>query len=255
VYVLDTGIRLTHVDFEGRASFGYNAVGGTNEPLIEHGTSIASFAVGKTYGVAKKAHVIDVNVFGDSSATSDSIILDGFNWAVDDIIANNRVNVSVINMSLGGARTANSPWDAAIQNAFDLGILVVVAAGNENLNASTRSPASSPAALTVGNIDKTNVRNNESPSFGSNYGPAVKIFAPGTAVTGASLQSDTAVIDTTGTSDASPHVAGLACYLRGLYGPSSAKDITQQILELATKDVVVDPKGSANLLAYNGSGR
>lgn len=255
VYVLDTGIRLTHVDFEGRASFGYNAAGGSNEPVVEHGTSVASHAVGKTYGVAKKAQVIDVKVFDDKSSTTDSIILDGFNWAVDDIIAKNRVKVSVINMSLGGARTANSPWDAAIQNAFDLGILVVVAAGNENTNASTRSPASAPAALTVGNINKDNVRHNDYPGYGSNYGPAVKIFAPGVSVTGASVLSDTATVDTTGTSDSTPHVAGLACYLRGLYGPSSAKEVTQRILGLATKDVVVDPKGSANLLAYNGSGK
>jgi oryzin len=149
----------------------------------------------------------------------------------------------VINMSLGGQ--ASTTWDAAITAAFTKGVLAVVAAGNENTLASTSSPARSPEVICVGNMQKDNSR--YTGQFGSNYGEVVDIFAAGT-----NIVSDSGTSSKTGTSMASPHVAGLVSYLRGLEGPSTAKDIKARIYALATPNVVTDVKGSVNLLAYNG---
>lgn len=99
-YVLDSGIRLTHEEFGGRATFGYNPAGGDNVDTMGHGTHVAATIAGSTFGVAKGAEVIDIKVFGEGPSTSD-IILDGFQWAVDDIIAKDRVGRAVLNLSLG----------------------------------------------------------------------------------------------------------------------------------------------------------
>jgi oryzin len=151
-------------------------------------------------------------------------------------------------MSLGGS--ASATWDAAITAGFQKGVLAVVAAGNENKLASTSSPARSPEVICVGNIQSDGARYRT-----SNYGDAVDIFAAGTNIISASYQSDSGTASKTGTSMASPHVAGLVSYIRGLEGPSTAKDIKARIYALATKDVLSDVKESANLLAYNGISR
>jgi oryzin len=202
---------------------------------------------GKTYGVAKKTTLVAVKVF-DGSSGSASAVIGGFNWAVNDIVSKGRTNTAVINMSLGGS--ASSTWDAAITAGFQKGVLAVVASGNENTDASNSSPARSPEVICVGNVQKDGSRYGG--QYGSNYGSVVDIFAAGTDVVSASYSSDTGSSSKTGTSMAAPHVAGLVSYIRGLEGPSTAKDIKARIYNLATKDVVTDVKGSANLLAYNG---
>lgn len=249
-YVVDTGIRITHRDFGGRAQFGYNAVGGDNNDNQGHGTHVAGTVGGTTYGVAKNTTLIAVKVFEGAQGSASSVI-GGFDWAVNDIVTKNRQNASVINMSLGGP---GSPvWDQAITEAWDRGVLAVVASGNENQLASNRSPARSPEVICVGNVQSNDAR--RSGSTGSNYGPAVDIFAAGTGILSAYYNSDTATASLSGTSMASPHVAGLVSYLRGVEGLSSAKDIKARVLELATTGRVTDAQGSANLLAYNGNGR
>lgn len=211
---------------------------------------VAGTIGGTTYGVAKKTTLIAVKIFEGNNGTTSTVIA-GFNWAVNDIVEKGRQNTAVINMSLGGPGSAT--WDAAITSAWNAGVLSVVAAGNENQLASNRSPARSPEPLTVGNIQSNYAR--YTGSTGSNYGPAVDIFAAGTGVVSTYRTSDSATATLTGTSMAAPHVAGLVSYLRGLEGASSAADIRARVLELATPDLVTDTRDSANLVAYNGNGR
>ncbi|KAJ4992443.1 subtilase [Stagonosporopsis vannaccii] len=249
-YVVDTGIRTTHQDFGGRAQFGFNAVGGDNNDNQGHGTHVAGTVGGTTYGVAKQTTLIAVKVFEGTQGSASAVIA-GFDWAVNDIVSKGRQNSAVINMSLGGP--GSTVWDQAITAAWNRGVLAVVASGNENQLASNRSPARSPEVLCVGNVQSNDAR--RSGTSGSNFGPAVDIFAAGTGIISAYYTSDTATASLTGTSMASPHVAGLVSYLRGLEGLSSAAAIKARVLELATPNRVTDAQGSANLLAYNGNGR
>jgi oryzin len=198
--------------------------------------------------VAKKTNLIAVKIFEGNEGSASTVIA-GFEWAVNDIVAKGRTNTAVINMSLGGQGSAT--WDAAITEAWAQGVLAVVAAGNENQLASNRSPARSPEALCVGNVQSNDLRYQG--TTGSNYGPAVDIWAPGTSILSTYASSDNARAALTGTSMASPHVAGLVSYLRGLEGYSSAADVKARVLELATPDRVSDGQGAANLLAYNGN--
>lgn len=247
-YVVDTGIRITHTDFEGRASWGYNAVNSNNTDNNGHGTHVAGTVGSKTYGVAKKTNLIAVKIFEGQSGSASTVIA-GFDWAVNDIVTKGRQKTGVINMSLGGP--GSTTWDAAVTEAWEQGVLVVVAAGNENQLASNRSPGRSPETLCVGNV-QSNDNRYQGPT-GSNFGPAVDIWAAGTGILSTYYTSDRARAALTGTSMASPHVAGLVSYLRGLEGPSTAEAVKARVLELATPGRVTDGQGAANLLAYNGN--
>ncbi|CBX96117.1 hypothetical protein IAQ61_001299 [Plenodomus lingam] len=249
-YIVDTGIRITHNDFEGRATWGFNAVNTNNNDNQGHGTHVAGTVGGRTYGVAKRTNLIAVKVFETNSSPSSTVIA-GFQWAVNDIVSKRRTNSAVINMSLGGIGSA--AWDAAITAAWSQGVLAVVASGNENTLASTRSPARSPEALTVGNLNTNDARYNGAGA--SNYGPAVDIWAAGTGVVSTYFQSNTATATLTGSSMACPHVAGLVSYLRGLEGLSTAAAVRARVIALATPGRVTDGQGAANLVAYNGNGR
>ena len=245
-YVVDTGININHVDFEGRASNGYNAVGGQFVDSVGHGTHVAGTMGSKTYGISKKANLIAVKVFsGESGSTS--VILDGYQWAVNDIRSKGRQNKAVINMSLGGG--FSSAFNRAVASAFNGGVVTVVAAGNENENASNSSPASAPEAITVGAIARDNSRS----SF-SNFGSVVDIFAPGTNILSTWIGSTTATNTISGTSMASPHVAGLVLYLQALENLTSPSAVASRLTALATTNAVTDTQGSPNRLAYNGNG-
>ncbi|KAF2260681.1 subtilisin-like protease-like protein [Lojkania enalia] len=250
-YVIDTGIRTTHNEFSGgRAIWGYNAVNNQNTDNAGHGTHVAGIIGGSTYGVAKKTTLIAVKIFEGNSGTT-STVLKGYEWAVNDIVSKGRQKTAVLNLSLGGA--GSTTWDQAMASGYQQGVLAVVAAGNENVPASTRSPARSPEPITVGNAQPNDARYGG--SSGSNYGPAVDIFAAGTSITSAYRTSDSATQVLSGTSMASPHVAGLVSYLRGLEGEMSAEAVKARVLALATKNRITDARDSANLLAYNGNGR
>lgn len=277
-YVFDTGIRLSHEEFEGRARFGINGVTGsteqtgTNSDTSGHGTHVAATIVGKTYGVAKKATVVDVKVFdGDTVCQNDSNhprlftnilqgstswILTGMTWAIDEIVSKGAQNSSVLNLSLSsvGGTTA---LDNAVLAAYQQGVLAVVAAGNSNQPTTDVSPARLPQSFTVGMTQPDRGRVNIIEDiYGSNYGPELDVFAPGRDIISAAHTSDTGTATKTGTSMAAPLVAGLVCYLRGLESGLGTPDaVTNRILELAIPDVVGDPKGSPNLLVNNGSGR
>ena len=247
-YIVDTGIRLTHQDFTGRAVFGYNAVSGSdNNDNQGHGTHVAGTVGGRTYGVAKQTALIAVKVFEGNNGSASAVIA-GFDWAVNDIVSKGRQNTAVINMSLGGP--GSTVWDQAITAAWNRGVLAVVAAGNENQLASNRSPARSAEVLCVASIASNDARS----SF-SNHGAAVDIFAAGSSIVSTYYRSDTDTATLSGTSMASPHVAGLVSYLRGVEGASSAASVRQRVLDLATRGRVTDTQNSVNLLAYNGNGR
>ncbi|KAF2009518.1 oryzin precursor [Aaosphaeria arxii CBS 175.79] len=248
-YVIDTGIRTTHQEFEGRASFGFNAVNTVDTDNAGHGTHVSGIIGGKTYGVAKKTNLIAVKIFEGNSGTT-STVLKGFDWAVNDVVSKSRQSTGVLNLSLGGP--GSTVWDQAITAAWAQGVLVVVAAGNENTLASTRSPARSPETICVGNV-QSNLKRYGGGS-GSNYGPAVDIFAAGTNVISAYRTSDSATTSLTGTSMASPHVAGLVSYLRGIE-PATAEVIKKKVLDLAITGLVTDLMESKDRLAYNGNGR
>ncbi|KAK4159553.1 putative serine protease with a subtilisin domain [Cladorrhinum sp. PSN259] len=250
-YVIDTGIRPTHVEFEGRARLGFNALAGSDDnDNYGHGTHVAGTIAGKTYGVAKKAEIVAVKVFDTYSSAS--VVLSGFAWAVSNI---SDPSTSIINMSLGGPPSA--AINAAVASAFDSGVLTVASAGNSGVDASTTSPASAPEAITVGAVDIENQR----PDW-SNYGTVVDIFAPGVEVLSAWSGSDEDSLVTEGTSMAAPHVSGLILYLKGLErggvvgrAVSTAAQVVERVKWLGTKGVVEDGgEGSPNLLAYNGSG-
>ncbi|PYH79294.1 Allergen Asp f 13 [Aspergillus uvarum CBS 121591] len=246
-YIVDTGILSSHDEFGGRVLLAYNAAGGQHVDGVGHGTHVAGIIGGRTYGVAKRATLVSVKVFvGESSSTS--VILDGFNWAVNDIVSKNRTSKSVINMSLGGSYS--STFNDAVENAFDEGVLSIVAAGNENRDASRTSPASAPDAVTVAAINRRNSRSNF-----SNYGSFVDIFAPGEDILSSWIGSDTTTRSISGTSMATPHVAGLTMYLMALENLSTPAAVTARLKALATRNVVTNTAGSPNLLAYNGNGR
>ncbi|KAL6922902.1 hypothetical protein ACHAP8_011539 [Fusarium lateritium] len=250
-YVVDSGVNIGHAEFEGRAVAGHSVFDGQHVDTIGHGTHVAGTIAGKTFGVAKKAQVISVKVFqGRESSTSAT--LDGFNWAVNDIISKKRAARSVINLSLGGRYSP--AWTAAVDSAFKSGILVVVAAGNgdENGNplpASGESPANARNAITVGAIDPDwNVA-----SF-TNYGPEVDVMAPGVQIESAGIASSSAVKTMSGTSMACPHVAGLALYLQVKENLSSPDAVTKRIKALGTSGQITGRlNGSPNLVAFNGA--
>ncbi|KAK3376533.1 oryzin precursor [Lasiosphaeria ovina] len=249
-YIVDTGIRTTHVEFEGRAQLGYNAYPGSDfVDNYGHGTHTAGTIGSRAYGVAKKSTLISVKVFDTGSSTT-AIVLDGYTWAVKNITASGRADTSVISMSLGGPYS--EAFNTAVHNAFADGVLSVVAAGNDGVDANSTSPASAPDAITVGAIDVTNTR-----AYWSNFGALVDIFAPGVNVLSCWNENDTDSLEEDGTSMATPHIAGLVLYLKSVDKAANAKAaaITAKIKSLATKGVVQSAgTGSPNMIAYNGNG-
>jgi oryzin len=245
VYVLDSGIYLQHEEFQGRAVFGADTSGVSSEK--QHGTLVAAIVNGVTYGVAKKATVVDVQVLGDNGGSS-SGVLAGLSWTVNNVVSENRVGKAVINMSLSGANSVI--FNNAVQSAIDAGIPVVAAAGNANQDASSSSPANQPNVITVAASNKDYQR-----WAWSNWGPACDIFAPGEGITSAWPTSASATYTTSGTSEAAPYVAGVVAYLLSLEGSRTPAQIWSRVQELAIKDKITDIKGIPSLLVYNGIGK
>ncbi|HYN85477.1 MAG TPA: S8 family peptidase, partial [Pyrinomonadaceae bacterium] len=242
-YVIDTGIRRTHTQFGGRANGnGYTAINdgqGTND-CNGHGTHVAGTIGGSTYGVAKSVQLHAVRVLGCNGSGSTSGVIAGVDW-----VRLNRVNPAVANMSLGGG--ASSALDTAVNNLHNSGVPIIVAAGNSNANACNYSPARATNAITVGSTTSTDARS----SF-SNYGTCLDIFAPGSSILSAWYTSDTASNTISGTSMASPHVAGVAALYRQANPSASASTVRNAIVNGATTGVVTSPgTGSPNRLLYS----
>lgn len=246
-YVVDSGIRITHDDFEGRAENAFTAFAGIYTDIIGHGTHVSGTIGGKTYGVAKKTKLLNVKVFlGPTSSTA--MILDGFNFAVNDIVTKGRTKVAAINMSLGGGKS--DAFNDAVESASAQGVISIVAAGNDNKDACDGSPASAPSAITVGAIDKTW----QIASY-SNWGKCVDIFTPGTAILSTWWRTDTDTNTISGTSMATPHTVGLALYAMSVHGVSGVAAVTQFLIDTATKNGVLgDVHGAPNLIGNNNNG-
>jgi subtilisin family serine protease len=205
-YVIDTGVRVTHQDFEGRASHGYDAIDDDNtaDDGNGHGTHVAATIAGAAHGVAKKANVVAVRVLDDNGSGTTEQVIAGIDW-----VTQNHEGPSVANMSLGGG--ADPALDAAVAKAIASGVTFAVAAGNESTDAGQGSPARVPEAITVASSTEDDAQ-----SDFSNFGQIVDIYAPGSDITSAWNDSDTGTETISGTSMASPHVAGAAAvYLAG----------------------------------------
>ena len=223
-YIVDTGILPTHTEFESRASTGYDAI----TPLAPqadcngHGTHVAGTVGGKTYGVAKAVRLIGVRVLDCGGSGSTAGVIDGVNW-----VAKHRVKPAVANMSLGGG--ASTALDRAVKAAIDSGVTFVVAGGNDNLPACWFSPARVSGAITVGATTNTDGK-----TSWSNYGSCLDLFAPGSGITSSWITSTTSTNTISGTSMASPHVAGVAAlYLQGNRA-STPKQVRDAIVANAT---------------------
>ncbi|MFD7894598.1 S8 family peptidase [Streptomyces sp. NPDC059568] len=239
VFVIDTGVRITHQDFGGRASYGYDAVDGDNtaQDGNGHGTHVAANVAGNVYGVAKKARIVGVRVLNNAGSGTTAGVIAGIDW-----VTQNHSGPSVANMSLGGG--ANAALDTAVQNSINSGVTYAVAAGNNGLNAQNYSPARVADAITVGATTSTDAR-----ASYSNYGTRVDLFAPGSAITSAWNTSDTASSSISGTSMATPHVAGAAAvYLAG-HTTATPAQVATALVNGATSNVVGNPgTGSPNKL-------
>ena len=245
VYIIDTGIRTSHTQFGGRASSGYDAVDGSL-PAADcngHGTHVAGTVGGSTYGVAKGVSLIAVRVLNCSGSGSNSGVIAGVNWVTNQKRANPSIP-AVANMSLGGS--ASSALDTAVNNSINAGVTYAIAAGNSNANACNYSPARVGAAITVGATTSSDAR-----ASYSNYGTCLDLFAPGSSITSAWYTSDSATNTISGTSMATPHVAGVAAlYLQGNTG-ASASAVASALNTNATSGVVTSRgTGSPNRLLF-----
>lgn len=244
-YIIDTGIRTTHNEFSGRVGNGYDAIDGDSDPsdCNGHGTHVAGTVGGTTYGVAKGVTVHGVRVLNCSGSGSNSGVIAGIDW-----VAANHASPAVGNMSLGGG--ASSAIDAAVNGAVNANVVMVVAAGNESTDACSKSPARAASAVTVGSTTNSDTRS----SF-SNYGTCLDLFAPGSSIRSAWYTSNSATNTISGTSMASPHVAGIAALYRNLNPGVSASAASSAIVSNATSGVVSSRgSGSPNLLAYSRFG-
>lgn len=244
-YVIDTGVRISHSDFGGRASDGYDAVDNDNtaQDGHGHGTHVAGTVAGTSYGVAKKAKIVGVRVLNNSGSGTTAQVVAGIDW-----VARNAVKPAVANMSLGGG--ADSAIDTAVRNAIGTGVTFVVAAGNESTDASTKSPARVTEAITVGATTSSDAR-----ASYSNYGSVLDLFAPGSSITSAWRTSDTATNTISGTSMASPHVAGAAALHLADNPSATPAQVSSALTAAATTGVVGSPgTGSPNRLLRVGTG-
>ena len=238
-YVIDTGVRVTHTDFEGRATSGFDAV--DNDDNADdgngHGTHVAGTIAGAAHGVAKKAKIVAVRVLDDSGSGTTEQVVAGIDW-----VTANHQGPSVANMSLGGS--ADPALDAAVQKAIASGVTFGVAAGNESSDAGEGSPSRVPEAITVA----SSTVDDEQSSF-SNFGSVVDIYAPGSDITSTWNDSDDGTNTISGTSMATPHVVGAAAvYLAG-HQDATPEQVATALTEGATPDAISNAtEGTANKL-------
>ena len=242
VYIIDTGIYTSHTQFGGRASNVYDAFGGNGQDCNGHGTHVAGTVGGSTYGVAKAVRLRGVRVLNCSGSGSWSGIIAGMDW-----VRNNRVNPAVANMSLGGGYS--SSVNTAANNLANSGVFVAVASGNSNANACNYSPASASAVTSVNASTSSDAK----ASF-SNYGSCTHLYAPGASITSAWIGGTSATRTISGTSMASPHVAGVAALYKATYGNASSSTIRSWLINNSTTGVITgNPSGTANRLLYKST--
>lgn len=241
-YIIDTGTRTTHNEFKGRTGEGFTSIndGKGVTDCHGHGTHVSATIGGTTYGLAKEVTVHGVRVLDCDGSGDDAGVIAGIDW-----VAKNAIKPAVANMSLGGDLSAS--LDEAVKKAVKAGVTFVVAAGNENTSACNSSPANVPEAVTVGATAKGDSR-----ASYSNYGKCVDIFAPGSSITSAWNTSDKATNSISGTSMASPHVAGVVALYLETNPKATPAEIDALLKKNATPNVVKSPgTGSPNLFLYS----
>ncbi|NUF91650.1 S8 family peptidase [Acinetobacter baumannii] len=239
-YIVDTGILSSHQEFSGRVLSGYTAIsdGNGTTDCNGHGTHVAGTVGGTTYGVAKNVNLVPIRILGCDGSGASSNVIAGLDW-----ILKNGKKPAVVNMSLGGA--TSSSLDSAVENLYNNGYVMVVAAGNSNTDACTSSPARVSKAITVAATDNTDTR-----ASYSNYGSCVDIFAPGSQINSSWTGSNTATKILNGTSMATPHVAGVVAEMLQSTPTASPQTISTNLLNQASSNVVKNPSGSPNRLLY-----
>ena len=244
VYIIDTGIRASHSDFRGRVASGFTAIidGRGTDDCNGHGTHVAGTVAGTTYGVAKEVTLVPVRVLNCVGLAEDSKVIAAVDWITSDQIPG---QPAVANMSFGGG--ASSAVDQAVVNSIAEGVTYVVAAGNYNIDACNISPARVTAAITVGATDSSDKR-----ASYSDFGTCVDIFAPGSGITSDWYTSDTATNTISGTSMASPHVAGVAALYLQTNPTANFGEVWNAIRNSSTRNRVTGPgTGSPNRLLYS----
>jgi subtilisin family serine protease len=242
-YVLDSGIRITHREFGGRAGNGWDFI--DNDPVANdcngHGTHVAGTIGGATVGVAKDVKLVGVRVLDCKGSGPYSSIINGVDW-----VTAHAAKPAVANMSLGG--TTSKALDDAVHRSIAQGVTYAVAAGNDNRDACQQSPARAAAAITVGATDTNDTR----ASF-SNFGSCLDIFAPGVRIQSASNSSDTATMLMSGTSMASPHVAGAAALVLGAHPDWTPAQVRDELVANAGSGTVRNAgRGSPNKMLFTG---
>lgn len=241
-FIIDTGLRADHVEFSGRVLPGYGVVAdgqGTND-CNGHGTHVAGTVGGSIWGVAKQVRLVPVRVLDCAGSGAYSGVIAGIDWA-----ATSTLRPAVANLSLGGG--LSSSVNQAVAGAVAKGVVMVVAAGNENVDACTRSPASEPSAITVGATTSADQR-----ASYSNFGACVDLFAPGSSITSAWHSSSTATNTISGTSMAAPHVAGAAALVLQSNPSATPAAVAEAIRSQATSNRLSSlGAGSPNLLLYS----
>ncbi|MEU4558707.1 S8 family peptidase [Actinoplanes sp. NPDC023936] len=247
-YIIDTGIRTTHQDFGGRASSGFDAVdGGTADDCNGHGTHVAGTVGGGSYGVAKGVQLVGVRVLDCQGSGTTAQVVAGIEW----VTANAR-KPAVANMSLGGG--ADTALDNAVRASITSGVSYAIAAGNGlfglfALDACTQSPARVATAITVSATNSSDAK----PSW-ANRGSCVDVFAPGISIPSTWHTGDTATNTISGTSMASPHVAGAAALHLATHPGDSPAQVHSAVVGNATAGVVISPgSGTPNRLLYTGA--
>lgn len=241
-FVIDTGIRSDHNEFAGRVLPGYSAIadGNGTTDCNGHGTHVSGSIGGTTWGVAKSVNLIPVRVLDCAGSGSLSGVIAGIDW-----VAGSGIRPAIANLSLGSGKS--STLNAAVAGAYSKGVTMVVAAGNSNADACLYSPASEPTAITVGATTSSDAR-----ASYSNFGTCVDVFAPGTNITSAWHTSTNAINTISGTSMASPHVAGIAALALNANPSATPAAVAQFVLNNAAPNRLTSlGAGSPNKLAYS----
>jgi subtilisin family serine protease len=239
-YVIDTGIQTNHPQFGTRAAVAYDALGGNGQDCNGHGTHVAGTIGSTTYGVAKGVQLRAVRVLDCNGSGSTSGILAAVDW-----VRLNRTNPAVANLSLGGG--LSSSLNTAVTNLSSSGVFVAVAAGNSASDACNYSPSSATAVFTTASSEKTDARRST-----SNYGGCVDGYAPGGSITSTWINGGTNTIS--GSSMASPHVAGVAALYKATFGNAASSTIDTWIKNNATAGVITgNPAGTPNRLLYKAA--
>ena len=242
-YVIDTGVRASHVDLRGRVSGGIDIVDHDNNPDDGngHGTFIAGIIGGTQFGVAKKIHIVPVRVLNNQGSGTTADVIAGINW-----VTQNARKPAVVNMSLGAS--ANQALDDAVRASIAAGVTYVVPSGSSASDAGGFSPARVREAITT---SATRIDDCVFPP--SNFGPLVDLYAPGANITGIWISSDTATNTLSGTSFSSPHVVGGAALYLATHPTATPAEVAAALITASTKNILCNvPPNTPNRLLYTG---